>query len=158
MVPIHLKLKNFLSYREETELDFSTIRIACLSGDNGSGKSALLDAITWAIWGKTRASNDRDVISIGASELEVTYIFRMRASHDRLELRPDLVTHLRVTSARLTEVSERYDLAQQLAGTLALQVAAYEQIEQMLAAVKTRANRESEALRTLERELQQLRA
>jgi len=77
MIPLHLKLKNFLSYREETELDFAPIRIACLAGDNGAGKSALLDAITWSIWGKTRASNDREVICIGETEMEVTYTFRL---------------------------------------------------------------------------------
>lgn len=77
MVPLQLSLKNFLSYRDETAIDFSTIRIACLSGDNGAGKSALLDAITWALWGKTRASSDRDVVSIGAVEMEVTFVFRL---------------------------------------------------------------------------------
>lgn len=77
MIPLQLTLKNFLSYRDETTIDFSSIRIACLSGDNGAGKSALLDAITWALWGKTRASSDRDVVSIGAVEMEVTFVFRL---------------------------------------------------------------------------------
>ena len=26
----------------------------CLSGENGHGKSALLDAITWSLWGESR--------------------------------------------------------------------------------------------------------
>ncbi|MEX2314264.1 MAG: SMC family ATPase, partial [Thermomicrobiales bacterium] len=77
MTPLYLKLKGFLSYREETELDLAPIRIACLAGDNGAGKSALLDAMTWAIWGKSRASNDREVICIGETEMEVTYTFRL---------------------------------------------------------------------------------
>lgn len=77
MIPLRLTLKNFLSYREETDLDLAPIRIACLAGDNGSGKSALLDAMTWAIWGKTRASNDREVICIGETEMEVTFTFRL---------------------------------------------------------------------------------
>jgi DNA repair protein SbcC/Rad50 len=77
MIPVHLKLRNFLSYRDEAALDFHSLSIACLSGDNGSGKSALLDAITWAIWGKTRASNDRDVVSVGEIEMDVTFIFQL---------------------------------------------------------------------------------
>ena len=51
MVPIKLKLRNFMAYRE-TELDFRGIHLAVLTGENGAGKSSLLDAITWALWGK----------------------------------------------------------------------------------------------------------
>ena len=57
MVPVRLRLTNFLSYGSRaTELDFSKFHVACLSGRNGQGKSALLDAITWALWGKTERS------------------------------------------------------------------------------------------------------
>lgn len=77
MIPIALQLDNFMSYRSPTTVDFSGIRTACLSGDNGAGKSALLEAMTWAVWGKTRASSDRDVITIGESQMEVTFDFRV---------------------------------------------------------------------------------
>lgn len=77
MIPLQLTLKNFLSYRDEVSIDLSPIRIACLSGDNGAGKSALLDAMTWALWGKARSNNDRDMVSINAAEMEVTYAFRL---------------------------------------------------------------------------------
>jgi exonuclease SbcC len=64
VIPIALRLDNFMSYRSPTTVDFSGVRTACLSGDNGAGKSALLEAMTWAVWGKTRASSDRDVIFV----------------------------------------------------------------------------------------------
>ena len=51
MIPLSLKLTNFMPYRE-AELDFSGIHIGCLTGDNGAGKSSILDAITWAVWGR----------------------------------------------------------------------------------------------------------
>ncbi|MBN2328408.1 MAG: AAA family ATPase, partial [Candidatus Omnitrophica bacterium] len=55
MIPITLKLQNFLSYGDEAQaLDFTAFKLACLSGRNGHGKSALLDAITWAVWGEAR--------------------------------------------------------------------------------------------------------
>ncbi len=77
MIPLQLTLKNFLSYRDEVSIDLSPIRIACLSGDNGSGKSALLDAMTWALWGKARSNSDREIVSLGATEMEVTFAFRL---------------------------------------------------------------------------------
>lgn len=75
MIPTKLVLRNFMCYRDEVALDFRTIRIACISGDNGAGKSALLDAITWALWGKTRAPAERDLISLGTTEMAVDYQF-----------------------------------------------------------------------------------
>src|SRR3990170_1905314 len=55
MVPRRLSLRNFVSYGEPAETaDFSGFRMACLSGNNGDGKSALLDAMTWALWGIAR--------------------------------------------------------------------------------------------------------
>src|SRR3954447_18943201 len=84
MTPLHLKLRNFMSYREEAQLDFARLRVACLAGDNGAGKSALLDAITWALWGKARTSNDRELVALGESEMEVTFCFRLRERDYRI--------------------------------------------------------------------------
>ncbi len=44
-------------------------------GANGHGKSALLDAITWALWGKARAKRDDELIHLGESEMEVEFTF-----------------------------------------------------------------------------------
>ncbi len=65
-----------MPYRQ-AELDFSGIHVACLSGENGAGKSALLDAITWALWGRARARRDDDLIRQGADEMEVDFTFRL---------------------------------------------------------------------------------
>lgn len=55
MIPLKLQLKNFLSYGSETQdLDFEPYHMICLSGKNGHGKSALLDALTWVLWGQAR--------------------------------------------------------------------------------------------------------
>ena len=50
MIPLRLTISGFLSYQEAAELDFSGIHVACISGRNGAGKSAMLDAITWALF------------------------------------------------------------------------------------------------------------
>jgi len=76
MIPVRLKLRNFMSYRGDLPaFSFSGIHTACISGDNGAGKSSLIDAITWALWGKTRADSDDDLISTGADEVEVEFDF-----------------------------------------------------------------------------------
>src|SRR5436309_199211 len=83
MIPISLSLRNFMSYGDErTVLDLTGVHVACLSGDNGNGKSAILDAITYALWGKTRAtgsaaSGDDDLIRLGAQDMEVQLDFRL---------------------------------------------------------------------------------
>lgn len=90
MIPLKLTLKNFMSYGEErTTLDFSGMHVACLSGDNGNGKSALLDAITYALWGETRvsgsqASGEDDLIRLGADEMEVTFEFLLNEERYRV--------------------------------------------------------------------------
>jgi DNA repair protein SbcC/Rad50 len=74
MIPHHLNLVNFLSYRD-CQLDFSGLHTACVCGSNGSGKSSLLEALTWALWGKSRADSDDDVIRRGATEAKVDLTF-----------------------------------------------------------------------------------
>src|SRR4030042_200288 len=78
MIPVRLKRRNFMCYRDNVPaLDFTGIHLACLSGDNGNGKSAIIDAMTWALWGKARAASDDDLIysSINATEMEVEFEF-----------------------------------------------------------------------------------
>jgi exonuclease SbcC len=74
MIPVQLILKNFLSYRDAT-LDFSGLHTACICGSNGAGKSSLLEAITWSIWGQSRATFEDDVIYSGAKEVRVDFTF-----------------------------------------------------------------------------------
>jgi exonuclease SbcC len=68
MIPHRLRLCNFMCYREEQVLDFSGIHLACLTGDNGHGKSTLLDAMTWVLWGKARSNSADDLISLGVTD------------------------------------------------------------------------------------------
>ncbi len=80
MIPRRLALRNFLSYGDRVEpLDFSAIHVACLTGDNGHGKSALLDAITWSLFGKARAGTD-DLIRHGQTEMWVEFEFELEGA------------------------------------------------------------------------------
>ncbi len=80
MIPLKLELKNFMSYGADgATLDMTGLHTLCLAGENGNGKSALLDAITWALWGESRAGKNRhdDLVRIGADEMSVTLLFEM---------------------------------------------------------------------------------
>lgn len=68
-----ITLHNFMSYVDAT-LDFSAATVACLAGQNGAGKSALLDAITWALWESARASSD-ELIRLGEKEMWIDLTF-----------------------------------------------------------------------------------
>lgn len=84
MIPLSLNIRNFLSYREDVPtLDFAGIHVACLCGQNGHGKSALLDAITWCLWGKARGKVQDELISYGADECKVELDFSSRDTHYR---------------------------------------------------------------------------
>jgi exonuclease SbcC len=74
VIPLQITLKNFLSY-QEASLNFRGLHVACICGANGAGKSSLLEAIAWAIWGESRAVTEDDVIHIGATEASVDFIF-----------------------------------------------------------------------------------
>ena len=79
MIPLKLTVRNFLCYRENVPpLDFTGLHIACICGANGHGKSALLDSITWALWGKARGRVQDEMISYGADECRVELDFSSR--------------------------------------------------------------------------------
>jgi exonuclease SbcC len=85
MIPVKLKMRNFMPYRDNVPpLSFAGIHTACISGDNGNGKSALIDAMTWALWGKTRARNDDDLIHQGQTEMEVEFDFAVAEQSYRI--------------------------------------------------------------------------
>ncbi len=83
MIPHILHIKNFLSYGPETQIiDFRPYNLISLSGKNGHGKSALLDAITWGIWGQARKSSgqakpDAGLMHLGQKHMMVILEFEV---------------------------------------------------------------------------------
>ncbi len=79
MEPCSLSLKNFTSYRNVT-VDLSGISCAALVGINGAGKSSLLDAITWVLYGQATKGGSRDMdnyVTRGQSECQVAMPFNL---------------------------------------------------------------------------------
>jgi exonuclease SbcC len=75
MIPVELELHNFLAYRDPPVLILDGIHVACLAGENGAGKSSILDAITWSLWGKARSNSPDDLIHQGETEMRVALSF-----------------------------------------------------------------------------------
>lgn len=76
MIPLLLTVENFMCYREDVpSLNLEPVHIACISGDNGYGKTALLDAITWAIWGKARAKTQDELVNVARNTMFVELDF-----------------------------------------------------------------------------------
>ncbi len=90
MIPLKLQIKNFLSYGAEIQtIDFGTYNLICLSGKNGHGKSALLDAITWALWGHARklsgtAKADQGLLRLGQTQMMVCLDLICNNQHYRI--------------------------------------------------------------------------
>jgi exonuclease SbcC len=83
VIPLHLRVSGFLSYRDPAELDFTGFDLACISGPNGAGKSTLLDAITWALFGQARR-RDESLINLQSEAAEVVFTFRYEHSDYRI--------------------------------------------------------------------------
>ena len=77
MIPLRLEITNFLAYRQPAPLDFTGIHVAVLCGENGAGKSSLLDAMTWALWGRSRAKTDTELVYQGQTEMRVEFTFAL---------------------------------------------------------------------------------
>jgi DNA repair protein SbcC/Rad50 len=81
MIPHSIELKNFLSYGETVQrIEFRQHALICLSGKNGHGKSALLDALTWALWGQARkitgaVKADEGLLHLGQTRMMVSIEF-----------------------------------------------------------------------------------
>jgi exonuclease SbcC len=86
MEPISLGLSNFLSYRQET-VDLTAVSCAALVGENGAGKSSLLDALTWCLFGQGTKGGVRDLdnyVTRGETECRVDLAFRLNGQTYRV--------------------------------------------------------------------------
>ena len=101
MIPLKLTVRNFLCYRDDVPpLDLRGVHVACLCGANGHGKSALLDAMTWCLWGQARTGGQsyNDLIAYGETECRVELDFLARSQTYRV------IRRRRATGQGRTEV------------------------------------------------------
>lgn len=81
MRPHKLTLKNFMPFRstdgQALTVDFSNLDLFAITGPMASGKSSLIDAIVWCLYGRTAryGADSKGVISAGESICEVALDF-----------------------------------------------------------------------------------
>lgn len=99
MIPQSLNLHNFTSF-SDVNIDFGQVNIACLAGPNGAGKSSILDAILFALYGKTeRADGADDLVRRGTQDMNVELTFMLNGQQYR-------VTRVRSLTGRGKSVME----------------------------------------------------
>ncbi len=83
MIPVTLTIKGLYSYQQQTTIDFRPLTAAGLFGifgAVGSGKSTILEAITFALYGETERLNSRDgrgynMMNLKSNELLIDFEF-----------------------------------------------------------------------------------
>lgn len=79
MIPKRIRLAGFLSYRDEQEVHFEGASLWMLSGANGSGKSSIFDAVTYALFGCHRGGSSQaaELVNKDSSTLDVEFDFTL---------------------------------------------------------------------------------
>jgi exonuclease SbcC len=84
--PTRLSIQGLTAYRQPVEVDFSQLDLFAITGDTGSGKSSLVDAISFALFGQAPrvGSRVRELISQGEDRLKVSLEFRSNGARYRI--------------------------------------------------------------------------
>ena len=84
MRPVRLEIEGFGAFRDRVEIDFEGIDFFALVGPTGSGKSTVIDALCFALYGSVPRYDDErlvgPVISTGATEARVALRFTVGGS------------------------------------------------------------------------------
>ncbi|MBW3666082.1 MAG: SMC family ATPase [Actinobacteria bacterium] len=78
MRPIRIEAEGFLAYKDRVTVDFSDVEFFSLTGPTGSGKSSLIDAMVFALYGRVPRLGGKAVapaIKAGADRARVRFFF-----------------------------------------------------------------------------------
>ena len=74
MIISTLRLRNFLSHADST-VPLDGIRLGSITGQNGNGKSSIIDAILWCLFGEARVRSSSDLCKLGTADMAVEMTF-----------------------------------------------------------------------------------
>ena len=79
MRPIHLTVEGLRSFRSPVPIDFTGRDHVAIVGDTGAGKSSILEAITYALYGRTMftAKGNQELMNDTSTHLRVVLTFRV---------------------------------------------------------------------------------
>jgi exonuclease SbcC len=86
MRPIRLRVKGFTAFRDEQDVDFSSLEVFAIACPTGSGKSSILDAMTYALYGYVERVGRQvgQLVSQGQPRLAATLEFAVGPSRYRV--------------------------------------------------------------------------
>jgi exonuclease SbcC len=84
--PLRLELEGFTSFKERLALDFEGLDLFAITGPTGAGKSSLIDALVFALYGQVpRVGREyKQLVSHGAERLSVSLDFEVGAKRYRI--------------------------------------------------------------------------
>jgi len=110
MIPRTLTLSGFLSYRAPVTIDFTAFDLACIAGANGAGKSSLLDAFTWVLFGRARKTDDSIINTHPeVKAAQVTLEFEYEGNCYRIQ-RTNPRGKTTVLEFQIAQISEQYSV------------------------------------------------
>ena len=86
MRPTKLSIQGLTAYKQPVEIDFTDLDLFAITGPTGAGKSSLVDAITFALYGQAPrvGRNIKELISQGEERLKVTLEFAANGDRYRI--------------------------------------------------------------------------
>src|SRR5262245_66647868 len=81
-----MEVSGFTAFRDPASVDFADLDVFAIAGHTGSGKSSLLDAMTYALFGRVERVGDRvsQLISQGQPRMAVTLEFAVGSDRFRV--------------------------------------------------------------------------
>ena len=79
MRPVRLEIRGFTAFREPQVVDFDGLDLFAITGPTGSGKSSILDALTFVLYGRAERVGDgvRQLVSQGQPRAAVVLEFEV---------------------------------------------------------------------------------
>jgi exonuclease SbcC len=88
--PTRLQIEGLTAFRSPQDIDFGELDLFVITGPTGSGKTSILDAMTFALYGsicRVKSGELRDLISHGATDVKVSLDFRVNGASYRVARR-----------------------------------------------------------------------